>query len=165
MSASVSGSQGFRGVPSQFTQDVADENTHNGNCMDLVPKSVLVPLLITGAGALSAGLFTTISPLGGAIYGLGNWVGERGVTSAVSWICDKLDCDPDSTVAKVAKSAIFTIAGIGAGLAVIFAAGFSVTLGSAISLVAGTFAIIAIEAVALGLLRVCVEKMPSQSRI
>lgn len=48
MSASVSGSQGFRGVPSQFTQDVADENTHNGNCMDLVPKSVLVPLLITG---------------------------------------------------------------------------------------------------------------------
>lgn len=107
-----------------------------------VPFRAITALGMVGSSALAAGLFTGISPLGGAIYGLGYVAAGTAGDYAMSWICDKLNCDPDSMVAQVAKYALPMIAGIGAGLAAVFAAGFPVTLGSAAGLAAGSVAIL-----------------------
>ena len=85
---------------------------------------------VGGIGAVSAGLFTTISPLGGAVFGASYALGGH----LISWICDKVGCCPDSMVTAVAKQALVTIGGIAAGALVTTLVGFPMTVTSAVTL-------------------------------
>lgn len=101
-------------------------------------------LMFAGVGALAAGLFAGVSPLGGAIFGVAGFL--AGYTAkqfnifgrAVDWICEKVNCDPESMVAKVVKVAAPIITGILAGLALTLATGFSLGAGSVAGLLLGS---------------------------
>lgn len=121
-------------LPEQFNQlPVSLQNIARG-AIKYSPVIVhSISLLNIGASAATAGLFTAISPLGGAIFAVSESVTRR----AVSWICDKVNCCPDSLIAKVARFVLPTIAGIGAGYAVLSVGGFPVTITSAVGIYVG----------------------------
>jgi len=100
------------------------------------PVSLVAGALFgAGSSALAAGLFTAVSPLGGAIFGATRFVGSR----VVGWICDKVNCAPDSKVAAVAKGVLSVIGGIGAGCAALSLAGHTWTAGSIAGIYLGSF--------------------------
>ncbi len=80
--------------------------------------------LMGSAGAVAAGLFTMISPLGGAIFGVSYLLSNR----LIHWICDKINCCPDSLIFKVAQFALSTIGGIAASVLITTAVGFPMTM-------------------------------------
>ena len=87
-------------------------------------------LLQVGVGAAIARLFTSISPLGGAIFVVSGVVTSR----AVKWVYSKVNYCPESPMAKAVKDAIPQVAGQYAGRAVLSLAGFHVTFISSIIL-------------------------------
>ena len=100
-------------------------------CIGVFPlKAALEGGLAGGMGAVCAGLFTTISPLGGAVFGVSEYLSSH----LISWICDKVDCCPDSMVAKVAKYALTIIGEIAAAAMVTTLVGFPMTVTSAVTL-------------------------------
>lgn len=118
-------------------QDVVDKFKCVGDFFNSRPVAFTAGALFNaGTGAL-IGLFTAVSPLGGAIYGLGNF----GTSYVVTWISDKFNCCPDSLIAQVARAVLPMIAGISAGLALVHVAGFSLTTVSAAALIVGSIAI------------------------
>ena len=76
------------------------------------------------AGAVAAGLFTTISPLGGAIFGVSYFLGHR----LIHWICDKMSCYHGSMIFKVARFCLSVIGGIAASVLLTTAIGFPMTM-------------------------------------
>ena len=101
------------------------------------PITPIVQALVgTGAGAIAAGVFTAIAPWGGALYGITNFA----TNYAITWIADKFTCE-DNTLVKVAKWALPTIAGIGAGVGAVALAGFTLTPGTVVGLVAGSIVV------------------------
>jgi|SRR6267154_2081624 len=76
------------------------------------------------AGAVVAGLFTTTSPLGGAIFGVSSLLSFR----LIHWICDKISCYPDSIIFKVAQLSLSVIGGIAASALITTAIGFPMTV-------------------------------------
>lgn len=90
---------------------------------------------IAGLGALSAGLFTSITPLGGAIFGVGFFGSEK----VISWICDKIHCQ--SFIARITKKAFLTISALVTASALVNAAGLPLTMASAAVLTAGAVGI------------------------
>jgi hypothetical protein len=80
--------------------------------------------LMGGTSALIAGLFTTISPLGGAIFGVSSLLSHR----LVHWICNKVRCSSNSIVFKVAQLALSLIGGIVGGVVVTTTFGFPMTI-------------------------------------
>ena len=97
-----------------------------------------------GATALAAGIFTTISPLGGAIFGVSEWVTGH----LINWICNKMDCCPDSMVAKVGKMCLQIIGGIVAAALLTTLAGFPMTFTTGVILSVATTATLMISACA-----------------
>lgn len=93
-----------------------------------------IDLIEIGSGAAAAGLFTTISPLGGSLFAVSNIVTRR----SIDWICDKVNCCPDGVIARTAKGALHVIAGLGAGYAALYLGGFPVTLSSVVVLTVGS---------------------------
>ncbi len=95
------------------------------------PAQLAFGAALMGAGsAIAAGLFTTISPLGGAIFGVSDWLSNR----LIHWICEKVSCCPDDLIFRVAKSALAVMGGIAAGVLITTAAGFPMTLMSGVTL-------------------------------
>ena len=90
-----------------------------------------------GLSALAAGLFTAVSPLGGAIFGIGSLVGHK----SVAWLCDKVGCEKESLVGKTLNKALPIIASIGAGCAALSAAGYAWTPGAVAAIYLGGYAI------------------------
>lgn len=146
MSSAVGPSEASsQAVPGKFSQAMFQHaNAQFDKCFDHAP--LLATFLTVGAGALAA-CFTTISPLGGAIFGLGQSVVKYGV----SWICA-----PNTMVGKVAKYALSLIAGTLAGFAVLLAVGVPLTLGAAVGLALGSSAFVVAMDVATALFVGCV---------
>jgi hypothetical protein len=103
-------------------------------------------VLVGSACAVAAGLFTTISPLGGAIFGVSYLLSDR----LIHWICDKVSCCPDSLIFKVANFALSMIAGIAAGALITTAVGFPMTVTSGAILVVASIGVTAAALLALG---------------
>lgn len=81
-------------------------------------------VLMSSSSAIAAGLLTSISPLGGAIFGASYFLSNR----LVHWICDKTNCFPESIVFRIAQFALSTIGGLGAAVLITTAFGFPVTM-------------------------------------
>jgi hypothetical protein len=109
-------------IPSQSNRHYQ----HNLSCSQLLFSASLMG----GASALAAGLFTTISPLGGAIFGVSSLLSHRLVHS----ICNKVSCSSDSIIFKVAQFALSLIGGIVGGVLVTTTFGFPVTIATGIAL-------------------------------
>ena len=105
---------------------------------DYSPANLLFGAAFTaGSTALAAGAFTAISPLGGAVFGVSSFLSGR----LINWICDKVNCFPDSIVARVAQFALSTIGGIGAAVLVTTLVGFPMTMTSGVILAVASIAI------------------------
>ena len=109
----------------RFSVPVQKLYINHSSIMDVSKRLVYV-----GTVAALAGLFTSIGPLGGAIFAVSAQVTGRAV-----WLCSKGKCCPNS---EIAKFAIRTLACIGAGYAVLTLAGFPVTITSAVVLHVGS---------------------------
>ena len=66
--------------------------------------------LSAGSSALTAGIFTAINPLGGAIFGITSFLGGR----LISWIYDKTGIHPQNNI--VSKSIATQISELNSGL-------------------------------------------------
>lgn len=106
--------------------------------------------LMSAASAVAAGLFTTISPLGGAIFGASFgascFLGHR----LIHWICDKIGCCPDSIIFRVGKQGLSVIGGIAAGMLMTNAIGFSITMTGGVALIAASIGVAIAALLALG---------------
>jgi hypothetical protein len=99
-----------------------------------------------GATALAAALFTTISPLGGAIFGVTSFLGSR----LIHWISDKINCLPESPIFRIAQYALAAIGGIATAALVTTALGFPVTVATATILTVASIGIMISSILALG---------------
>jgi hypothetical protein len=91
-----------------------------------------------GMGAITAAVFTTLSPLGGAIFGASFYTGFVLSGYLIHWISEKTNCPPDSIIFRVAKSAsviLGIISSIVAATLITTAIGFPMTLMTGITLV------------------------------
>jgi len=89
------------------------------------PARLAVGAVFEGATtALAAGLFTTISPLGGAIFGVSQWLSFH----LIQWISDKINCCADSLIGKIAQLALSWISSTVIGVLVTTAIGIPITL-------------------------------------
>jgi hypothetical protein len=102
--------------------------------------------LMSSAGAVAAGLFTTISPLGGAIFGVSYLLSNR----LIHWICDKVNCCPDSIIFKVAQFALSTIGGIAASVLMTSAIGFPMTMMTGVILTVASIGVTVATLLTLG---------------
>ncbi len=93
--------------------------------------------VMAGTTALAAGLLTATSPLGGAIFGVGSFLGH----CLIHWISDKVGCCPDSLIFRVAQFALSTMGGISAGMLLTAVLGFQITVSAAILLTAASIAV------------------------
>ncbi len=131
------------GVSSSFPVDSSAASTTNFQLSEQTQKivnaggMVLSAAAAVGLSALAAGLFTTISPLGGAVFGIGSLVGHGSVT----WLCDKVGCLKDTLVGKTVNSVLPIIASLGLGCAALSAAGFAWTPGAAVAISLGGYVI------------------------
>jgi hypothetical protein len=89
--------------------------------------------LSAGTGAVAAALFTTIGPVGGAIFGVSSFLSGR----LVHFIFDKVDCFPESNVAKIAKFVLSSLGGIAAGALIATAVGVPLTFTAGLILTLG----------------------------
>jgi hypothetical protein len=87
--------------------------------------------LVGGASAITAGIFTTISLLGGAIFGASFALSNR----LIYWISEKINCCPSGTLFEVARFALSMISSISAAALITTIAGFPLTLTTGILLV------------------------------
>jgi hypothetical protein len=98
------------------------------------------------AGAIAAGLFTTISPLGGAIFGVSYFLGHR----LIHWICDKIGCHRGSMIFNVARFALSAIGGIAAGVLLTTFIGFPMTMANGAFLTVTSVAVTVAALLVLG---------------
>lgn len=101
--------------------------------------SIAAACINAGGGAIAATLFTSITPIGGALYGLT----DAATGFALDWLGDKLGNSSgwqDSTLFKVAHFILPKILGIGAGIGAVALTGVALTPGTVVALVAGTAA-------------------------
>lgn len=103
-------------------------------------------VLAGGTCAAAAGLFTTMSPLGGAIFGASGFLCSR----LIHWIYDKVNCCPDNIIFKVAQSVLPIIGGIAAGAFITSAIGFPMTIMTGVLLSAASIAVTFAALIALG---------------
>lgn len=99
-----------------------------------------------GATALAAALLTTVSPLGGAIFGVSAFLGNR----LIHWISDKVNCCPESPIYRIAQFALSTIGGIAAAALVTTALGFPITAATAAVLTVASIGVLISTILALG---------------
>jgi hypothetical protein len=102
--------------------------------------------LLGGAGAVAAGLFTTVSPLGGAIFGVSYLLSNR----LIHWICDQINCCPESLIFKVGQFALATIGGIATSVLITTAVGFPMTMVTGIILTVASIGITVAALLTLG---------------
>jgi len=93
--------------------------------------------MVGSAAAIAASLITTISPLGGAIFGASSFLGNR----LVHWICDRVSCCPESLIFRIARFALSLIGGIVSGSFTAAAFGFPMTAGTAVIMTATSAAV------------------------
>ncbi len=86
----------------------------------------------TATGALAAGLFTSISPIGGAIFGIGMLSGHY----LVHWLCEKINVPQDSTLSKVIACVLKVLGGIFVGAFAATMFGFPISFSAGILLTA-----------------------------
>ena len=99
-----------------------------------------------GSNAIAAALFTSMSPLGGAIFGVSSFLSER----LIHWICAKTTCSPEDTIFKIAQFALSVIGGIASGVAITTAIGFPMTILGGVVLNLASIGVTAASFVALG---------------
>jgi hypothetical protein len=102
--------------------------------------------LLGGAGAVAAGLFTTVTPLGGAVFGVSYLLSSR----LVYWICEQVNCWPESIVFRIAELALSVIGGIGAAVLITTNVGFPITLATGIALMLTSIGVTAAALLTLG---------------
>jgi ABC-type branched-subunit amino acid transport system permease subunit len=90
--------------------------------------------LHAGAGAAAAAIFTTISPIGGAVFGSSYFLASR----LVDWTCDQVNCCPDNIVSKIAKFVLAALGGVAAAAAITTLVGFPMTMMSGAMLTIAT---------------------------
>ena len=100
-----------------------------------IPGLAMGALLSAGIGAAAATIFTTVGPVGGAVFGASYYFASH----AVNMICDQVNWSPDDPMAQVAKCALATIAGIAAAAAITTLVGFPLTFGTAVVLSGAMF--------------------------
>jgi hypothetical protein len=76
-----------------------------------------------GGGALAAGLFTAVNPLGGALFGFTLGATHFATTYAADAISNHFGSDPDNMVSRIVKATAPVIA----ASAAVFIAGFTLT--------------------------------------
>ena len=99
-----------------------------------------------GTCAAAVGLFTTMSPLGGAIFGVSSFL----CTRLLHWICDKINCCPDNIIYRVAQLVLPIIGGIAAGALITSAIGFPMTIMTGVLLSAASMAVTFAALIVLG---------------
>jgi ABC-type branched-subunit amino acid transport system permease subunit len=109
-------------------------------------KLVFGAALLGGAGAVAAGLFTTVSPLGGVIFGVSYLLSSR----LIHWICDQINCCPESLIFKVGQFALATIGGIAASVLITTIVGFPMTMATGVILAVASIGITAAALLTLG---------------
>ena len=87
-------------------------------------------------GALAAGLFTAISPIGGAIFGIGSLGGNY----LVHWLCEKTNVPQESTLSKVIACVMKVLGGIFIGGLVASILGFPISFTAGLVLTAAMIA-------------------------
>ncbi len=83
-------------------------------------------------GALAAGLFTSISPIGGAIFGIGSLGGNY----LVHWLCEKTNVPQESTLSKVISCVLKVLGGVFIGAFAATLLGFPISFTAGIILTA-----------------------------
>ncbi len=86
------------------------------------------------AGAVAAAVFTPIAPVGGAIFGASYFLSNR----LIYFICQSVNCCPDSLIAKVATFALSTLGGVVAAMAITAAFGIHMTFTAGVVLAIAT---------------------------
>jgi hypothetical protein len=100
---------------------------------DVPPSLVAFGVVMFGSTcAIAAGIFTAVSPLGGAVFGVSFFLSNR----LVHWICDKVGCCPDHIIFKVGRFALSLIGGISAAVLVTTVVGFPMTAAACLILTA-----------------------------
>ena len=94
-----------------MSHSVQNNNSQTGFNLNAPESLAFGTLVSSGLGAASAALFTSFSPLGGAVYGASYFLSGR----VIDTICEKLSANAQHPAAKVARFAISTIGGIAAG--------------------------------------------------
>jgi hypothetical protein len=95
-----------------------------------------------GLGALAAGLFTTLSPLAGALYAVTSATVGTMTDYTVDLICTKWGGAPNHSVKKTARAALPIITGIGAGCTALILAGCTLTPGTVVGLTLGSMGLL-----------------------
>lgn len=87
--------------------------------------------LMTGAGAFTAGTFTTLSPLGGAVFGISTFLSYR----FIDWTANQLCCCCSNLIFTISTFALSILGGVAAGAYATSAVGFPLTFtaGAALS--------------------------------
>ncbi len=83
-------------------------------------------IVMGGASAAAAALFTAIPPVGGAIFGVTSYLSSR----VIDLTLEQFNCCPDNPLFKIGKCCLSLLAGIAAGAFVATAAGFPITVAS-----------------------------------
>ncbi len=107
---------------------------------------VFTAAFVTSASAATAGLFTSIGPLGGAIFGFSSWLSSR----IIYWICDKVNCCPDHLIFRTAQLAFSTIASIAAAALITTTFGFPMTVTAGFVLTAASLSVTLAASLVLG---------------
>lgn len=116
-------------------------------------KIAIATGISAGISATTAALFTSISPLGGALFGAGAFLGGH----LIHTICEKFQCFPDNTLGRIAYRALPVFGGIMTGVALTSLFGFSITFASGLFLTATALAtIVTVGIVFAGCMGCCV---------
>jgi hypothetical protein len=100
-------------------------------------SSMLCQTALLGcAGAAAATIFTSVGAIGGAFFAASGFLSHRLIT----WVCESLNCCPNSLLARVATFAAAAIGGVVAAIGVTAALGIKITLATAVVLTIGTLA-------------------------
>jgi hypothetical protein len=130
-----------------MTQPATTQSRANPFRQELSPVQLAFGTALSGgAGAIAAGIFTTVSPLGGAVFGVSSFLSHW----LIHWICDKINCCPESVVFKVAQFTLRVIGGIGAGVLTTTVVGFPMTMTTGVILTVALTGVIIATLLTLG---------------
>ncbi len=126
---SISGVTSRPSIDSSAITDLSD--LYRQNHLTLVVLRVMGSAAVS---ALAAGLFSTVGPMGGAVYGIACTLSH--VT--VERFCDKVGCLGNDTIGRTLWIVLPLIASIAAGCAVLAATGFVFAPGAIVAIEIGS---------------------------